>query len=699
MSIIRYVNIEGIRKQAQADDFEQKLAQMADAEISQNIPSLTPHKIGFQIIDKNDDDTRGVGVMVYRIKEQWIYIPVFFLNGRLRGYDMMYLPDRQQFIPSKDNWLSYISSKQPISLGETAEDTGAKPKKPEAVNLRNNDYDHIILKNASILKDLGLGGLCTFKGYEEDLFNLKKWLPRLGKEAAVSFMKTINDDTEFANAILKYYTPEDIEGMVKEAGQTDEAPNEEYPLMVNPGVDSQEELVLVTKDTPDEKADLDDAAKEVLMRDGVFVIDERKDTSTVFQPKDVPGNLSTPKTSGYYDILMADGSFKQFYVAVVKKGEIGGSRSNNELAKTTCYLIPAEGGKGRAAKVDEFLLGRQAAGKNNEDIGSIGMTAQSFTRTARDDHGSYLLLDKCGNSFVVQANPDSIKLMGNRMVGAHQWSTAGGIEKIVIEFTGKDGELYKNSNIVYVPDNVRAIRTGYDDDKYVFGNLNTIRFKIQKDAVMKPLKIYTDGVSWSIDGLFGTEPGLNKIAALTSLVKRHRIHAPTAKMMLNKKGSLGQPVADRYMIKYAASLADLIPPETQPDFDRAPYEITLENMDPRISSDATAEVVKASDAGVKDVMDVSVLRALAMSSSSSRLINDYISDLLLGLDRIGRILFMFYWHNDDFKERYGNDKLMELEDALRNEFQGLSDLILFLHKSTVEPSADLFGEELSENIG
>ena len=53
------------------DDFEQKLAQMADAEISQSMPSLTPYKVGFQVIDKNEDETRGAGVMVYKFKEQW----------------------------------------------------------------------------------------------------------------------------------------------------------------------------------------------------------------------------------------------------------------------------------------------------------------------------------------------------------------------------------------------------------------------------------------------------------------------------------------------------------------------------------------------------------------------------------------------------------------------------------------------------
>jgi hypothetical protein len=53
------------------------------------------------------------------------------------------------------------------------------------------------------------------------------------------------------------------------------------------------------------------------------------------------------------------------------------------------------------------------------------------------------------------------------------------------------------------------------------------------------------------------------------------------------------------------------------------------------------------------------------------------------LDRLGRILFQFYWHNDEFMDRYGKADMPELEDTLRNAFEVLGDLVLFLKEKDV----------------
>jgi hypothetical protein len=44
---------------------------------------------------------------------------------------------------------------------------------------------------------------------------------------------------------------------------------------------------------------------------------------------------------------------------------------------------------------------------------------------------------------------------------------------------------------------------------------------------------------------------------------------------------------------------------------------------------------------------------------------------------------MFYWHNEEFEDRYGKQDLPELEDSLRNAFETLGDLTLFLMEKTV----------------
>jgi hypothetical protein len=58
--------------------------------------------------------------------------------------------------------------------------------------------------------------------------------------------------------------------------------------------------------------------------------------------------------------------------------------------------------------------------------------------------------------------------------------------------------------------------------------------------------------------------------------------------------------------------------------------------------------------------------------------------LIASLDRVGRIMFLYYWHMDKFKERYGSQDMKSLEDSLTTIFDSLGDLILFLKEKTAD---------------
>jgi hypothetical protein len=109
----------------------------------------------------------------------------------------------------------------------------------------------------------------------------------------------------------------------------------------------------------------------------------------------------------------------------------------------------------------------------------------------------------------------------------------------------------------------------------------------------------------------------------------------------------------------------------------------------------------AADAGIKEVFDVSVLSGLVEVADLSGLRNEYLVDMIKGMDKIARMLFLYYWHFDEFKDRYGEEDMRKLEDTLRKVFVSLGDLILFLKEKTAynpDISESLFGT-LSEDIG
>jgi hypothetical protein len=99
-------------------------------------------------------------------------------------------------------------------------------------------------------------------------------------------------------------------------------------------------------------------------------------------------------------------------------------------------------------------------------------------------------------------------------------------------------------------------------------------------------------------------------------------------------------------------------------------------------------------------MDVGVLKLLAKTHSPLMLVDECIPDMLRALDKVGRLLFLFYWHNEEFKSRYGSEEMRELEDGLRNVFQMLGDMSLFLMRKTVSsnPASDRLGFDPGEEF-
>ena len=102
---------------------------------------------------------------------------------------------------------------------------------------------------------------------------------------------------------------------------------------------------------------------------------------------------------------------------------------------------------------------------------------------------------------------------------------------------------------------------------------------------------------------------------------------------------------------------------------------------------------QAAQSGEKEVMDVGVLASLVKAVDVNRFSDKYLKDLTRGLDRVGRLLFLYYWHYDKFADRYGKDEMEELESALQNTFKAVGDTVLFLKKKTIEPDRMLQGSD------
>ena len=99
----------------------------------------------------------------------------------------------------------------------------------------------------------------------------------------------------------------------------------------------------------------------------------------------------------------------------------------------------------------------------------------------------------------------------------------------------------------------------------------------------------------------------------------------------------------------------------------------------------------AKKTGERSIFEHGVIGSLASTYGAYNLVAEYIPDMRTGLDRVGRLIFLYYWRPEDFAEKYGAEDLTELESLLISSFKRFGDLVL-----TLINKSDDFKNELED---
>jgi hypothetical protein len=94
------------------------MSNLAHAYLRDRAPQLLDYELGFQLLEKNEDSDRAVGVFGFKVGPQLLYAPVFFLHGELQGHELCYLKESDTFVPMKENWINYILNRKPNVIGD-----------------------------------------------------------------------------------------------------------------------------------------------------------------------------------------------------------------------------------------------------------------------------------------------------------------------------------------------------------------------------------------------------------------------------------------------------------------------------------------------------------------------------------------------------------------------------------------------------
>lgn len=791
-------------------EFEKTFADLAHARLRDRAPGLLDYLVGFQLLDKSDDDTHAVGVWGFKVGTEWMYAPTFFLNGQLKGDDLLYIKSQDAFVPLKENWINYLLNRRPHVLGEPEE------KKQNELGIRQPDFDVMArppYMGSKYASDSGMRSLVDwmnssiskdFRGFMpvvvsspgdekyaklNNAWSVPEFIKRAGRRAAVALFSAMKKNAGFADAVLRFYRIEDLvksaeyairqSSIVKRAADGDKMIDGTAPRVNVIFADRQDPLGLST-------ANMSDEEKEKLQRDRYIVKDKRgkSELGTVYH-REIAKTLQAPAMSGYCKVMTKPGIMKPHLVVLNPQG--GAPRSGR--AKGDALVINLEIGNrmimmsskniftdsvahDKKEWEDKFeALPELTSGSPKDKLVFVNMACEAslpffVTRKMTNDLGQttyYGEFDLYPSAHETGRDSNTREMLYPPFHGRKFNVSDAGYRNMDYEgsgalvsrcddgdvsfvMTGKDGKkITQIGNTLFVPNGYKVIKINpndieryrlrnYEEDvlgkKYESINipkrepnpdelaspttLADIEMQLFKSGMLTELQPITDGIEYWIRTNGDIGRPMRKLAALQTLIIQHQLTEKDASAMLKGARKIGAP---SYFVKQAAGWdgqpygAPSMPdpqvyndpmvgggvPTLYPQTDLLTVGSNTEPLGSnQMDMDATFRAQQASEQGQKEVMDTSVVSGLIKTMDVDTVVDNYIGDLMLGLDRVGRILFMFYWHWDKFKDRYGQQDMPELEDNLKNVFDNLGDLTIFLKQKTIEP--DVSGAEAQSDL-
>jgi len=714
------------------DNWKQAAAQqtMADGEVEKafldqayqaiqnkaNPIMKAPYRLGFEIVHKNDNNTRMVGIFVFRLGKDLYYAPVFFINGTIKGTDLFYRHATKTFVPLTNEWVDYLLNLNPVEEGYAVE-----PKVRLEATPSNMDFNRIInppTTQAAIHK-YASAAWADMQVAAKDLpaeSLLRRFIVEDGGEDAIKkIANTVAADKRFAKAL--FYGSDETNYMP------------ELPAVKAAAAPETEELVVhfnILNNANVKQASVDD------VRRGYVVEDTRKDASINPIVEAAESHMETIGEPGVYNIMMADGSMKECLVAVPDHDMLDHVRAHDMIAYTS-------------------FLARSNPKHKFPELEIVDLDSRHYRRTREEQPawGEFVMaLDKCpelkdsmesGKSYKVFCTLDAS--LSQSITITKKDKSPAGID--CYEYARCYLSPDSPSTLLYNPDyegafdadhvlgkhhrflEVAAEKVGESridyKDGLELGNRSAIDTMIFGDGYKKAsLELIGDEYLIRLNDKWS--PRLVKTAAHLCLMAECGMRSETADELLTKAATKKV----NFFHKQALHIRAQAYPEFYSQFNDA-YNVQEEpeNLNshaliahrdiPLIERNRVGDSVKhearnqdgAQDQnlanpkadvqdnvlqtaspiqlyemsqakGVGNLFEHGVVGSLTKTYDSIALIDKYIPDLEQGLDRIGRILFLYYWKPEDFASAYGSDDQVELENKLLSNFKQLGDMVLEL---------------------
>jgi hypothetical protein len=791
--------------------FEQAFSNLAHAALKNAAPGLLDYEVGFQLVDRNDEDTKAVGIFAFKLGNQWLYAPIFFLNGKLKGTELLYLKNQDMFVPLSEKWLNYLLNRKPDVLGDGVDRNSSRlgvsypdlrsiqkspqnkfgsANQPENPSLKQmidavmpvfaaiattHPQVHFDKLGASFhlptfLKQASLKMVDAFVGICREQPEVAQWF----EETHGQFQETVSEAIKLAGARSRRSSIFDArprQGRGKSASvlfkHADPAENGKLKI-ITPG--------LTTVDPPES---LTPEEQETVFKDKILIKDERDDEEiSIPYNVQVSQRLENPTQTGLYEVLVKPNEFEQClvikhpvisngrapFVTVVRTGDnanwinvpatqvwVGNEATQDEYKKWydglteaksfdtegARYILIGPNGDGTAPFSVEHAYGNSDVEgecyeiRFSEHASYSGCEARVFRpRGYGDDvsdcsrsHGTRIHLDGArGSGFRSHRGDVYVPAGFKRIKVRKSWE-----EQRADDDAGKkDAPPIRPGDLIDGQILMTQSRLGpkATDEKTEYENktanleLSTVK-QAQSwfNSQTAGLTITTDGHDITInDRQFG------HLDAVIHLVRDHALREKEARAMLKKalhkrkfacrlklpaykqansangpymagqgvsapaieEPAMGQDFGGQMPTQSPMQTSTVVPGMSGANTDRSIYDPT-QPIRGGMGQQEMQTIGNAMQTGQKEVIDTTVIGNMLKTVRDDSMIDKYMGSLLRGLDALCRILFFFYWHGEEFADRYGKQDLPELEDALTNTVESMGDVVIFLRKKSVDP--------------
>lgn len=688
---------------------EEMFGQLTHTYLQDKAPSLMPYEQGFQVVERNEDDTKVLGVTGFKVNGMQLFSPTFCINGEIKGHELLRLADQNLWVPLKEAWLNEIFRRKPMMIGDSAPKSTPGSSTPDLTDLVDipTKYASAIPREwHSVYRDIAKQSKFSLSKKAFSLHQKLNPLRHLKYASYGGLKRTLEmlDTYPLIKAAFEQVHPGGTDALRREFTERDilrkSAALRVKPLP-EPNVKYANSVQVISYSVSISGSSLpfglSDKEKEKLLREGYLVQDDRRDeeVTKVIDASGNKANIFNPRGTGIYDVLVEPGKSRRMVVL----------RSSDAEGPFMLVVNPSSHEYCECAGTEIWCTKEYPAADYVKWVDNLpfGSPSDCFAvlRGCCEVHGPFNNYTRgiiCKTE--TQEEPPLRYGYGYNDGYRHNCRSM----EWTIRRTPKGSDFRVSKHTMELPKDMKLLELHLNSDLIQKSNgldqlpqaVKAQKIKESAYAGLEPLKVSV----WGDECRLNQGPRISTFEGFKSLVEDYGLREKTAKALLKKAGA--EPTR---ACKVFLKRAELVTPPI-PQVNDSPVGILTDRLaagpsgqeysttkshdvsaDPYISIDSdyasqdVAAVNKAIQSGQKDIFDVSMLKSLYTSGDTDSMIDEQTAELTRAMTEAGDLLFRFYWKGDQFKEIYGPKNLPELEANLKKLFEILGDVVLFLKRN------------------